>query len=151
MLKPFRHQDLFKRIVFHSRAYRQLKTISSKDFNTVDEASLMLHLTDLVMRQALGGQSAAGCSLHSDPHGVHALTWTGVRCSIIHCVEAQKGFVVSSNDDKKATGIQLDLNKYPEVMHVLNTQALVAVENMAENSELHSVREAVKDINFSTH
>jgi DNA-binding response OmpR family regulator len=148
IVKPFRHEDVLKRVVFHSRSYRQLKDISTKDFNTVDESSLMLHLTDLVMRQAL--------STHPLDEILFNLTRMvsmrvdGVRCSIINCIDQHKGFVVTSNDDRKASGIQLDLYKYPEVLHVMNTQTLIAIENVSDSSELRSIREHVKDINFNS-
>lgn len=148
LVKPFRHEDVVKRLIFHSRAYRQLSELSSKDFNKVDEASLMLHLTDLVLRQALGGESFAD-KLFNLTRMV-SMKVDGVRCNIIQCVDQMVGYVVVSNDSRKATGIQLDLYKYPEVLHVLNHQTLIAVENLDESSELRSVREKVKDISFNS-
>lgn len=148
IVKPFRHEDVVKRLIFHSRSYRQLNEISSKDFNKVDEASLMLHLTDLVIRQALGGGTLPDILFNLTR--MVSMRVDGVRCSIINCIDQHLGYVVTSNDDRKATGIQLDLYKYPEVLHVLNTQVLVAIENLAESSELRSVREKVKDISFNS-
>ncbi|MGZ3722909.1 MAG: response regulator [Bdellovibrionales bacterium] len=148
IVKPFRHEDVLKRVVFHSRAYRQLKDISQKDFSTIDESSLMLHLTDLVMRQALGQHSLEEILFNLTR--MVSMRMDGVRCSIINCIDQHRGYVVTSNDDRKASGIQLDLYKYPEVLHVLNTQTLVAIENVNDSSELRSIREAVKDINFNS-
>ncbi len=148
IVKPFRNEDVVKRLVFHSRSYRQLKDISSKDFSTVDEASLMLHLTDLVMRLAIGTNSMEEI-LYNLTRMV-SMKVDGVRCSIIHCVDQIVGYVVTSNDDRGASGIQLDLYKYPEVLHVLNTQTLIAIENLEESLELRSIREKVKDISFNS-
>lgn len=148
IVKPFRHEDMVKRLVFHSRSYKKLKELSSKDFTRVDEASLMLHLTDLVLRQALG--STPLDEILYNLTRMVSMKMDGVRCSIIHCLDQQKGFVVTSNDDKNASGIQLDLYKYPEVLHVLNTQQLVAIENLKESSELRHVAEKVKDISFNS-
>jgi transcriptional regulator with GAF, ATPase, and Fis domain len=122
--------------------------LSQKDFSRVDEASLMLHLTDLVLRQALG-QGSLDEILFNLTRMV-SMKMDGVRCSIIHCVDQRTGFVVSSNDNRGASGIQLDLYKYPEVLHVLNTQSLIAIENLADSSELRHVRERVKDISFNS-
>jgi CheY-like chemotaxis protein len=148
LVKPFRHEDVLKRIVFHSRAYRQLREVSTKDFNSVDEATLMLHLTDLVMKQALGTNPVEDILFNLTR--MVSMRVDGVRCSIIQCVDQHKGFVVTSNDDRKATGIQLDLYKYPEVLHVMNTQALIAIENMQQSAELRSVSEAAKEIVFNS-
>lgn len=148
IVKPFRHEDVVKRLVFHSRSYRQLRDLQTKDYTRVDEGSLMLHLTDLVLRQALG-QTPIEDILFNLTRMV-SLKVDGVRCSIIHCLDQKCGVVVTSNDDRKASGIQLDLYKYPEVLHVLNTQTLIAIENLEDSSELRHVRERVKDISFNS-
>ena len=46
--------------------------------------------------------------------------------------------------------IELDLYNYPEVLHVLNTGSLIAIENLEESVELRHVREKVKDIAFNS-
>ncbi|MCB0407950.1 MAG: GAF domain-containing protein, partial [Bdellovibrionales bacterium] len=74
----------------------------------------------------------------------------GVRCSIIHVLDQQKGIVVVSNDDKAATGIQLDLNKYPEVLNVKNTGHLVAIENLEQSRELKPIRKLLREISFNS-
>lgn len=148
IVKPFRHEDMVKRLVFHSRSYKKLQELSSKDFTRVDEASLMLHLTDLVLRQALGATPLQEILFNLTR--MVSMKMDGVRCSIVNCLDQQVGFVVTSNDDKNASGIQLDLYKYPEVLHVLNTQQLIAIENLQESSELRHVAEKVKDISFNS-
>lgn len=148
IVKPFRFEDVVKRLVFHSRSYKKLKEISAKEFSRVDEASLMLHLTDLVLRQALGGSSLEDILFNLTR--MVSLKVDGVRCSIIHCLDQKLGLVVTSNDDRNASGIQLDLYKYPEVLHVLNTQTLIAIENLESSPELRHVREKVRDIIFNS-
>jgi len=148
IVKPFRHEDVVKRLVFHSRSYRGLRDISAKDYTRVDEASLMLHLTDLVLRQALGATPLEDILFNLTR--MVSLKVDGVRCNIIHCLDQKAGVVVTSNDSRKAAGIQLDLYKYPEVLHVLNTGSLIAIENLEESLELRHVREKVKDIAFNS-
>lgn len=148
LVKPFRHEDVVKRLVFHSRSYRKLNDLSSKDFTKVDEASLMLHLTDLVLRQALSSPSLEDILFNLTR--MLSMKVDGVRCSIINCLDQQQGLVVTSNDNRGASGLQLDLYKYPEVLHVMNTQSLVAIENLKDSSELRHVAEKVKDIMFNS-
>jgi len=148
IVKPFRHEDMVKRLVFHSRSYKKLQELSAKDFTRVDEASLMLHLTDLVLRQALSSPSLEDILFNLTR--MVSMKVDGVRCSIINCLDQQSGLVVTSNDNRGASGIQLDLYKYPEVLHVLNTQALIAIENLQESSELRHVAEKVQDIVFNS-
>jgi DNA-binding response OmpR family regulator len=148
IVKPFRHEDVVKRLIFHSRSYRGLKDISAKDYTRIDESSLMLHLTDLVLRQALNANPLEDILFNLTR--MVSMKVDGVRCNIIHCLDQKAGVVVTSNDDRKASGIQLDLYKYPEVLHVLNTGSLIAIENLEDSIELRHVREKVKDISFNS-
>jgi DNA-binding response OmpR family regulator len=148
IVKPFRHEDMVKRLIFHSRSYRKLNDLSTKDFTRVDEASLMLHLTDLVLRQALVSPSLEDILFNLTR--MVSMKMDGVRCSIVNCIDQQLGYVVTSNDNRGASGLQLDLYKYPEVLHVLNTQALIAIENLQDSTELRHVAEKVKDISFNS-
>ncbi|MGE0527559.1 MAG: response regulator [Bdellovibrionales bacterium] len=148
IVKPFQFGDVVKRLVFHSRSYRELRELSSKEFHRVDEAGLMLHLADLVLRQALGRGTLEEILFNLTR--MVSLKVDGVRCSIIHCLDQKSGVVVTSNDNREACGIQLDLQKYPEVLHVLNTQNLIAIENLEESAELRLVRQRVKDILFNS-
>lgn len=148
IVKPFRHEDVVKRLIFHARGHRSLKELSSKDYTRIDESSLMLHLTDLVLRQALGANPLEDILFNLTR--MVSLKVDGVRCNIVHCLDQKQGVVVTSNDDRKASGIQLDLYKYPEVLHVLNTGSLIAIENLNDSPELRNVRERVKDISFNS-
>lgn len=148
IVKPCKPEDIVKRLVFHSRSYRKLNELSSREFSKNDEASLILHVVDLVMRQALSGAKLPDILFNLAR--MVAMKVDGVRCSIIHCENQTQGHVVTSNDSRGATGIRLDLYNYPEVLHVLNTQNLIAIENLNESTELRHVREKVKDYSFNS-
>lgn len=148
IVKPFRHEDILKRLVFHSRNYRGLADVSSKELSKFDESGLMLHLTDLVLRQALGSGTLEN-TLYNLSRMV-SLKVDGVRCSIIECVDQKLGVVVTSNDDRTASGIQLDLYKYPEVIHVMNTNTLIAIENLEDSPELKHIKGYLSNILFNS-
>ena len=148
IVKPFRHEDVLKRLIFHSRGYRELPIMTAKDLTQADDSSLVLHLTDLVLRQALSGGTLEDI-LHNLTRMV-SMKVDGVRCSIVNCLDQKSAVVVTSNDARSAKGIQLDLNNYPEILHVMNTQAPIAIENLDDNPELSAIRAKVRDINFNS-
>lgn len=148
IVKPFRHEDILKRLVFHSRNYRGLADVSSKELSKFDESGLMLHLTDLVLRQALGTGTLDDI-LYNLTRMV-SLKVDGVRCSVIQCLDQKSGVVVTSNDDRSASGIHLDLYKYPEVVHVMNTNSLIAVENLDDSPELKHIKNHLSNIVFNS-
>lgn len=148
LVKPFKVDDVLRRLVFHCRQYRQLQDLNRSDYANADEGSLMLHLTDLVLRQAISGDSIPNI-LYNLTRMV-ALKVDGVRCSVIHVASPSSGIVVVSNDDKAATGIELDLNKYPEVVNVVNTGVMIAIENIETSPELRLIKGLLRDIMFNS-
>lgn len=148
LVKPFKMPDVLQRLVFHCRSSRNIKEIRKSEYQKIDEASLMLHLTDLVLRQAISKQSIAD-KLYALTQMV-SLKVDGVRCSIIEALDQQSGIVVVSNDDKEASGIRLDLNRYPEVLNVVNTGSLIAIENLEQSLELRSIQKLLKNVMFNS-
>ena len=148
LVKPFKVEDVLRRLVFHCRTYRHLTELTRHDYSKVDESSLMLHLTDLVLRQAIGGDSLPNI-LYNLTRMV-AMKVDGVRCSIIHVQDPSAGIVVVSSDDKAATGIQLDLNKYPEVVNVVNSGVMIAIEDIKDSPELKLIKGLLRDVQFNS-
>lgn len=148
LVKPFNIKDVLQRLVFHCRSYKNVKDLKQREFKKVDEASLMLHLTDLVLRQAISSENLADKLFNLTK--MVSLKVDGVRCSIVHVLDQEKGLVVVSNDDKSATGIQLDLNKYPEVLNVKNTGQLIAIENLEQSRELKPIRKLLQSVMFNS-
>lgn len=148
LVKPFNIKDVLQRLVFHCRSYRNVKDLGKKEYKKIDESVLMLHLTDLVLRQAISKANLAD-KLFNLTRMV-SMKVDGVRCSIVNVLDQQKGIVVVSNDDKAATGIQLDLNKYPEILNVKNTGQLVAIENLEQSRDLKPIRKLLKNVMFNS-
>lgn len=148
IVKPFRHEDILKRLVFHSRHYRGLADVGQKELQKFDESGLMLHLTDLVLKQALGTGKLQDILFNLTR--MVSLKVEGVRCNVIQVLDQKLGVVVTSNDDLNASGIQLDLYKYPEVLHVMNTNTLIAIENLDQSAELKHIKSLLSNISFNS-
>jgi DNA-binding response OmpR family regulator len=148
LVKPFTHDEVLKRLVFHSRNYRSLGEVATKDLNKFDESGLMLHLTDLILKQALGKNDLDEILFNLTR--MVSMKVDGVRCSVVQCLDQKAGIVVTSNDDRMAAGIQLDLYRYPEIVHVMNTGILIAIENIEESPELRHIKDHLHEINFNS-
>ena len=148
VIKPFDFDELLNKLIFHLQNFRQAPTMDTNDFKHSDEASMFLHLTDLVLRQALKGGDLENTLFRLVQ--MVSLKTKGVRCNICHCVDDDNGIIVTSNDDRGAAGIKINLNKYPEILHVRNTGRLIAIENIDKNKNLKFIKEQVKTINFNS-
>lgn len=148
MVKPFKSDEVYHRLVYHLRGQKQLGSATERDIAALEDDALVLHLTDLVLKQALA-KAPLSEILHNLTTMV-AIRMDGVRCSIVHVVAPQKGVVVASNDDKNACGIELDLNKYPEITQVMNFGKIVALENLKTDPHYKSILSQLKDLFFNS-
>jgi transcriptional regulator with GAF, ATPase, and Fis domain len=148
MVKPFKSEEVYQRLVFHLRGQRSLDNVSQREVAALENDALMLHLTDLILKQALAKRPLEDLLFNLTQ--MAALKIDGVRCSLVHVIEPSRGVVVASNDDRGASGIELDLNKYPEIVQVMNFGKLVALENLRTDPHFKSVLNALKDLHFNS-
>lgn len=148
MVKPFKPDDVYQRLVFHLRGQKNMESISQREVMALEDDALVLHLTDLVLKQALARISLKEILHHLTE--MVAIKMDGVRCSLVHVTGPTEGVVVTSNDDKNACGIRLDLNKYPEVIQVINFGKIVALENLQTDPQFKSVLSQLKDLRFNS-
>ena len=146
--KPFQFEDMVKRLVFNCRSFRRLQELNQRDYQTIDDNSLMMHLTNLVLRQALTGRDLERTLFNLTR--MLTMKMDGVRCSIVDCIEENTGVVVTSNDNKEASGIVLDLGKYPEIKHVRNTRMTIAIEDLQQDRHLKYIKKFLSDIQFNS-
>ena len=74
----------------------------------------------------------------------------GVRCNIIQYLSQSEGRVLASSDDEKLRPFKIDLQKYPEVISVVNTGEPLILEDLSRNEDMKSIVELFKDINFNS-
>ncbi len=148
IIKPFLYEDVLHRLIFHLRKTRIIQDLNPNKDKSVEEGTLLLYLTDLVLRTANAADPLAEKLFNLTR--MAAMKLDGVRCSIIKVHNHKDGEVVASHDSRDATGIKLDLNKYPEIIHVWQTGTLLAIENIDMSSELKAIRESLKSVNFSS-
>ncbi len=148
VIKPFKFEDMLSRIVFHIQKKRPvLDTENASEKKT--GAEFYLHLIDMVLREASSGKRPQ--EIYFNLTKMLALTLKAVRCNILECKEdRQTGFVQASSDDRTVTSIQVDLNRYPEVLHVMNTEKVVVIEDLDYDPNLAKIREMVKTIRFDS-
>ena len=148
VIKPFRFEDILQRLVFHINAKRNIGD-SDGDRTNRSGADVFLHLIDLMLRECLSNQPVQH-TLFQITRMV-AITLKAVRCSVVLCDQEQlRGSVLASSDDRSVTGLQLDLNRYPEVVHVMNTEKIVVIENMDYDPVLAEIKKQIKGIAFNS-
>lgn len=148
MVKPFKSEDVYQRLVYHLRGQKNLDSVTERQIVALEDDALMLHLTDLVLKQALA-KSPLREILYNLTE-MAAIKMDGVRCSIVNVLDPMRGIVVSSNDDKEAAGIELDLNKYPEITEVMNFGKIVALENLEKDPQFKALLTHLNQVQFNS-
>jgi DNA-binding response OmpR family regulator len=146
IIKPFKYEDVLTRIIFHIQNKRALM---SEQKAHPDGAEVYLHLLDIVMREALSGR--APDDILYNIMKMIALTLKAVRCSAVLVSEdLQSGQVLASSDDRNAKGFKIDMNKYPEMLHVVNSEQSVVIEDLAYDPMLAQIKDKIKGISFNS-
>jgi DNA-binding response OmpR family regulator len=149
IVKPFKMDDILARIVFHlqRRATIEQHPKENKEIS-VEGSALYLHLVELILREGACMRNPRE-KLFSFMQML-ALSMKAVRCSVIRTdMENLEGMVIASSDDIRVKKINIDLAKYPEVTHTVNTAKTTVIENLDFNPELARLKKIVKTISFN--
>ncbi len=147
MVKPYKYVDLLLRLVFH---LQPKKTLDEKDTPIKDAESLnYMHLLDVMLKEAAKGE-ALSPTIHRLTTMV-ALATKAVRVSLLSThLDSRRAKILAANDLKEGASLQLDLNKYPEVLWVLNSKKLLVLENLTNDPVMRRIVEQNKTIGFNS-
>jgi DNA-binding response OmpR family regulator len=150
LIMPFKHMDVLARVVLHMQAKRELKDLSSKEaLLSLNESQYYIHLTSLTLKEAMK-DTALDLSLYNLTKMV-SMAMKAVRVSIVQCdVENRTGIVHASSDNRDMKQLQLDLDKYPEILYTLQSQKLLAIDNLDADPTMKIISQQSKSINFSS-
>jgi DNA-binding response OmpR family regulator len=150
IVKPFKYEDILTRLVFHIQNKRELISEAGKEkAGKLEGADIYLHLLELVLRETLSGRAQSEILLNITK--MIAITLKAVRCSVVMISEdLQAGTVLASSDSRDARGFLLDMNKYPEMLHVMNSEKAIVIEDLAYDPMLAKIKDLVKGISFNS-
>jgi GAF domain-containing protein len=148
LVKPVNPDDLVNRLVLHMQKKRQIREASSNETTESGIALHYMHLTDLLMREGL--KLAPAPTAIYNILGMLGLATGAVRVS---AVEADATFtqatVRGSNDKKDIDGFVIDLVKYPEIVFVLRSKKLLALDNLKNDPTMAAIATQTKSISFN--
>ena len=149
IVKPYKAEEILSRVVFQMQKSPPPPEIESVDIHALEGAALYLHLLELIMKEATSVRNP-----REKLFGLMqmlALSMKAVRCSIIKTdIQKFEGVVLASSDDIRVKKIDIDLSKYPEVIHTVNTQKTTTIEDIGFNPELARLKKVVKTISFNS-
>jgi DNA-binding response OmpR family regulator len=149
IVKPYKLEDILTRLIFHIQNKRELLPENKAETPKLEGADIYLHLMDIVLREAMSGRQPQ--EIHFNLIKMIAITLKAVRCSMVKISEdLQAGEVQASSDDKSIKGLKLDMNKYPEMVHVMNTGKAVVIEDLEYDPMLAQIKNLVKGISFNS-
>lgn len=154
IITPFPPDNLYARLIYH---LQEKKEIASRE------------LTVPMVRTAKPSHSAKDVltaiydslnfiAVGNNPHDTLVKLTTQMerivpinRCSVIVADTGDtSAYVLASNDDPQLFGLKIDLGKYPEVSHVINTGLIVIVDDITKNPLTQSIKKKVKTIKISS-
>ena len=147
--KPYRHADVLARLIVLLRARTMAAEYRATATSDTSSAQYFIHLTDLTIREALKGAPVEEALFHLV--GMVGFSFGAVRTSLIRCeAESNHGIVVASNDKRNIDRLAIELRKYPEVQFVLNSEKLLALDNLGQDTTMQFVSRLNKSIAFNS-
>jgi CheY-like chemotaxis protein len=173
--KPVNPPELLTRLVLYLQKKREIQDLFAKNLNAEhfdatlpaeakgghgDEpgdaenaefarAQYFIYLTDLLLREGLKGEAVDDCLFKICK--MISLALKAVRVSIVKCdINARRGEVLASNDNKEINNLKLDLGRYPEIMFVLRSEKILALDNLVTDESMHFVAQQEKEISFNS-
>lgn len=147
IIKPYELNDLLNRLVFHAQKKKEVNGMQNSTDN--QQGAHYFNLTEIMLREVTKVEKNVHERCYSMTKML-AMALKAVRISLIECNhESFKGFVRASSDDEKLNDLEINLNRYPEVLHVMNTEKMVVLENLENDPLMKMVREAVKTVKFN--
>jgi len=137
-------------LIFQAQTKRELvveeKTTESAPLQGGD---LYNHLLGLVLKEAISRKSDHEILFNMAK--MLALALKAVRCSFIECLDDRvTGYVRVSHDNINMNNFKIDLDKYPEVLDVMNKEEPVVIENLDSDPTLVEMKKNLKSISFNS-
>jgi len=149
LVKPFRVEDVLSRLIFQlqkSSPNLELKPIETK---SLESGAHYLQLAELLVKEAASHRNPRE-KLYSLVQML-SMIMKSVRSSVIQTDMVKfEGAVIASSDDIRVRNIKIDLTKYPEVLHTVNTDRTTTIENLEFNPNLAKLKKIVKTISFNS-
>lgn len=149
VLKPFKFEDMIQRLIFHIQKKRIVPEPEREDAGRLQGGDLYMHLLEIVLKEATTPRKLSDTLFNLVK--MLALTLKAVRCNIVMTSEDRlSGYIQASSDDRAATGIKIDLSRYPEIHHVMNTEKPVVIENLDSDPVLAEIKKSFKNVSFNS-
>jgi DNA-binding response OmpR family regulator len=153
IIKPIKAETVLPRLIFHAQTKRNIEVIKddnkSQGGGISDGSNMYLHLLNLVLKEANSRKSDHEVLFNMTR--MLAITLKAVRCSLIQCDEDMvTGYVRASHDDINVNNIKIDLEKYPEVVDVMNREQVVVIENLDNDPVLAEIKKNFQSIKFNS-
>jgi DNA-binding response OmpR family regulator len=144
LVKPLEVEEIVPRIIFHLQ--KTNKNIQSTP--SANDENLYLHLTEMVIRQALELNNIEETFYKFTQ--MCAMALKSVRASIIQCEPHRRGIVRGSSDDQNGRHWMLDLRKYPEILYVITTGKCLTIENISGDQNMAYIQKYFSNIQFNS-
>ena len=148
---PFDNEDVYNRILYHLTPKRILPTegYEKKELTpgNLSAVNVMLDSVEILSR---GTKNQEHETFYKVLQSVATFLGSNRTSLVVVDPEKSTGVVLASSDDPKFFDFQIDLNKYPEILHVLNTGDFVLIDDVSSSTLTKKINEQVKSIQIGS-
>lgn len=149
IIKPIKPETLLPRLIFQAQKKRKIINDNAGVVHQLAGGELYNHLLSLVLKEAVSRKSDHEILFNMTK--MLAMSLRAVRCSIIECLDDRvTGYVRASQDNISINELKIDLDRYPEVLDVMNKEQMIVIENLDSDPVLAEIKKNLKSIAFNS-
>ena len=149
IIKPIKPETLLPRLIFQAQKKRKIVEEDKTVVQTLAGGDLYNHLLSLVLKESISRKSDHEILFNMTR--MLAMALKAVRCSIIECLDDRvTGYVRVSHDKIELNELKIDLDRYPEILDVMNKEQMIVIENLDSDPMLAEIKKNLKTIAFNS-
>lgn len=149
--EPFEAENLYKRIQYHLTPKKILEPrgyeSSLASEHCIPYLNVMLEATENFSHTDRGHDHGTYYKTLCD---IAKLLDSNRASLIIVDFESSGGMVLASSDDPKFSDFAVDLNKYPEILHVMYSGHFVMIGDVSQNTLTQNIGDTVRSISIGS-
>ncbi len=149
--EPFELEDIYQRILYHLAPKTLVQEVPTDNFEPgKPEQSYVVLLLEAIEVLSRTNRDDAHQGILGVLQKLAVLLESNRTSLIVGGSGETSGLALASSDDPKFKDFPVDLSRYPEVQHVLNTGSIVLIDDVSTNQMTNRIKDKVKSISIGS-
>lgn len=148
--EPFENENAYYRVLYHLAPKTVIETLGFEGGDEGEHKEYVRLILQAVETLSRVDRESAHESILEVLQNLASIIGSNRTSLIVVDRETSSGVVLASSDDPNFRDFPINLSKYPEVLHVVNTGTIVLVDDVSRNDLTKGIRDSVRSISIGS-